>query len=290
MDVTGYISEIEKCGEFVVGDKAMEILAYFSESDHMSAYDVFTAINKSGNKIAYKNVHKRVQRLLELNLIKPSGKGKKHGAKLYSLTNCGVFQIVRNSNRGLIDPRFINRYKSHPLFEIFLIPLLEIESLNHSVVNALALRYLRSIGERTVEAIRTTNLKEAMFDYKPIAPKELALMMFDWWMVSDQSNLVLSLLSLSSQRLPEKTIEVLGNDMKFMKHLHTTKERFDERYGLLNKYLTKRMDLGIESTKCSHDFKTSFINKKMIKKKCSKCGYELREPIVSRMSGVEAQK
>jgi predicted transcriptional regulator with HTH domain len=75
---------------------ALRILDIFAHHESLSAYQVFSKLKSSFFESAYKNVHKRIQRLQSLLLIeeiKNKTVRAKHGAKYYRLTEYGIYKL-----------------------------------------------------------------------------------------------------------------------------------------------------------------------------------------------------
>ena len=84
----------------------LNLLSLFVFNSHLSIYQIFKKIeNKDLKKIAYKNVHKKVQKLIGLKLIERVVDSSKFqeielekGAKYYKLSEEGIFALFYDSN------------------------------------------------------------------------------------------------------------------------------------------------------------------------------------------------
>ena len=84
----------------------MNLLSLFVFNSHLSIYQMFKKIEgKDLKKIVYKNVHKKVQKLIKLKLIErviDSSKFQEieleRGAKYYKLSEEGIFALFYDSS------------------------------------------------------------------------------------------------------------------------------------------------------------------------------------------------
>src|SRR5215472_3867102 len=134
MDQTGYISMISKFKiDKDIGPVALEILQLFAYNDSLSAYDIFSNLKSTRQKTAYKNVHKKVQRLKSMQLIEQKQvHNAEHGAKYYGLSEYGIYQLflkrrgaltfrLVDENKAIfVGKDFIKHHSNNALFEAFL--------------------------------------------------------------------------------------------------------------------------------------------------------------------------
>jgi hypothetical protein len=100
---------------------------------------------KMGYKIAYKNVHKKVIKLLNLDLIKIVKKSEKHGAIYYRLTSVGILYTITRSHFHTEFRHLVDNYSNDEIFNFLLYPYFEkhtIRSLNSRTIHDIILRYL----------------------------------------------------------------------------------------------------------------------------------------------------
>lgn len=131
----------------VPGPVALEVLEIFAHNESLSTYQVFSKLCSTTMKMAYKNVHKIIQRLLVLNLLtKTKGRKSHHNAIYYKLSELGIFRLFLTRHYGILvdrlstikvkkptieeDKEFIRYYSNCKLFEAFLLPVIRIESLH----------------------------------------------------------------------------------------------------------------------------------------------------------------
>jgi hypothetical protein len=127
MNISGYTSILAKNKNInlEVGDVAISILSGFSQTSVLSAYQIYSSM-----KTAYKNVHKRVQRLESLGLIElATSDAASHGAKYYKLTEGGMYKLYLSSD---VKMRFvlslseiIKHHGNLEIFKTFLYPYFE---------------------------------------------------------------------------------------------------------------------------------------------------------------------
>ena len=129
------------------GPVALDILEMFAHNESLSAYEVFSKLRPTRIKMAYKNVHKIIQRLLSLNLLKKTKKPRSyrndHNAKYYKLSELGIFRLFLTRHEGIIvdrmsfelsrtirmDGESIQYLGDCLLFKTFISPLVEIKLL-----------------------------------------------------------------------------------------------------------------------------------------------------------------
>lgn len=114
-----------------------EIFLSYISSGMTSAYKIYSHLKSSGSyRPAYKNVHKRIQRLLKYGYIEQVQKegGFLHGAKNYRLKTRGITHIVSE----LFEPRttelanFIRSHHANPIIKTFVDPILEMRTINNA--------------------------------------------------------------------------------------------------------------------------------------------------------------
>jgi len=134
MNQSGYISMISKFKiDKDLGPVALEILQLFAYNDSLSAYDIFSNLKSTRQKTAYKNVHKKVQRLKSMQLIEQTQvHNAEHGAKYYGLSEYGIYQLflkrrgaltfrLVDENKAIfVGKDFIKHHSNNALFEAFL--------------------------------------------------------------------------------------------------------------------------------------------------------------------------
>jgi hypothetical protein len=146
------LSEIDK-GTF-------NLLSIFTFNVHLSIYQINKMSSRFGKKIAYKNTHKKVQKLVKLKLIerendnsKLKDKDSERGAKYYKLSEEGIFvlfyapgislnannysDILNSGHKNIEDFEVqykIEIYKNHKncnFFRFFISPWISINTIEH---------------------------------------------------------------------------------------------------------------------------------------------------------------
>jgi hypothetical protein len=100
-----YMSQVMKFNnlDIDIGPVALSILEHFVEKPEFSAYQMYKVLEKTVFKIEYKNVHKRIQRLLNLGFISRVEKAKsKRNAVYYRLASEGFFYFLRKERQSII--------------------------------------------------------------------------------------------------------------------------------------------------------------------------------------------
>ena len=112
---------ISTCRSIELGRVELDILNYISHSPSISIYQIFKDLEESSWKksISYKNIHKRVKRLLELKLIYQIEGNFKRGAKHYRITTQGL--VIFLANGGSESHRFIVNNKDNLLIRYLLL-------------------------------------------------------------------------------------------------------------------------------------------------------------------------
>jgi hypothetical protein len=136
----------------------------FIFNNHLSIYQIHKEFQENGKKIAYKNMHKKVQKLIDFKVIEKETDASKfqkreleRGAKYYKLSEEGIFALF-NDSRFLLRPpvSYVNRsfkngktkediseifheygrqiYNNHKnciFFKLFLLPWISIETMEN---------------------------------------------------------------------------------------------------------------------------------------------------------------
>jgi hypothetical protein len=138
MDILEYIYEVIKIKSIPLGlDNVDEIFLFHILEGHTSAYQIYLILEKG---IAYKNVHRRIKRLFEANMIEEveTKGGFKHGAKNYKLTTRGLVYLFAE----LVIPDIGNislTYSENILFRTFLYPYFERNTIKSATYSLLRL-------------------------------------------------------------------------------------------------------------------------------------------------------
>ncbi|HJT83300.1 MAG TPA: hypothetical protein VJ697_02360 [Nitrososphaeraceae archaeon] len=120
-----------KINEIKLSDASFYALYQFAKSKSLSTYQVFSLLKKTAYKSEYKNVYKKVQNLLSLNLIEKLPKSldnMEHGAIYYKITSIGIFYLMENMKSDL-NFEILKHHGEDPFFKIFLYPYFEKHTL-----------------------------------------------------------------------------------------------------------------------------------------------------------------
>lgn len=148
--VNSYIQSLRRGQQIskAPGPMALDILELFVRDETLSAYQVFSKLRPTHIKIAYKNVHKVIQRLLSLNLLIRTEKRRRddHNAKYYRLSEHGIFRLFLSRHEGIkfnrlstmklkspiieMDREFTEYHSNCQLVKVFLSPLMDIRFLS----------------------------------------------------------------------------------------------------------------------------------------------------------------
>ncbi len=113
-----------------LGPVELDILEYIGHSTSISVYQIYKNLqeNRWKKSISYKNIHKRVIRLLELKLIYEIKGNFRRGAKPYRITTHGLINFL--GNRGSESHRFILNNKDNLLIRYLLLEYFEEKTLD----------------------------------------------------------------------------------------------------------------------------------------------------------------
>jgi hypothetical protein len=141
MDTLGYIFEVSKGG--IVRGHTWNDLHYLDDILHgySTKYKLYSKLKTEGSPISYKNIHRRVERLLQNQLIKEitiSG-GYKHGARNFELTERGLTYLISEIGIPSDLPQFISVYKDSILFKTFVFNAFELKTVKNATYSLLRL-------------------------------------------------------------------------------------------------------------------------------------------------------
>lgn len=210
-----------------IGPEARRILRYFIGSSRLSVSDISRKMKPTGYWSAYKNIHKKVQRLLLLNLItQDKGYESKRGEIMYRLTSEGVFYLLMNSIflfredlKGLVK-----YYGGDDFFYEFVYPYLSKESILKIIDEVFFIdlsQHMRDIcyklnamADYEEESCKLeTNPKNQIAVEPPL--KQVLLM-----------PLRMSLMN-SCEYLDKKDLTVLSYDVRFMKEYNKRTNQYE---------------------------------------------------------------
>lgn len=134
MDANGYISEF-LCVKRIELDHVQEFFLSHLLSGYTSAYKLYSFL-KEGRKatMAYKNVHRRIQRMREAGLIEEISQpgGYKHGAINYRLTDRGLMYLFSELMTPMNIHEIMLKYPNSSLFTFFVYTNFENKTLRQS--------------------------------------------------------------------------------------------------------------------------------------------------------------
>jgi hypothetical protein len=113
-----------------LGRVELDILDYIANSSSISVYQIYKNLQESSWKksISYKNIHKRVKRLLDLKLIYEIEGKFRRGSKPYRITTQGLINFL--GDRGSESHRFIINNKDNLLIRYLLLEYFEEKTLD----------------------------------------------------------------------------------------------------------------------------------------------------------------
>lgn len=112
--LNGYLLKLHKGKDidFKITEHDAKILSLFLREKSLCSYDVSKLLKTDGTKVDYKNVHKKIWKLRDLELIeKWKVVAKRHGAIYYRLTSFGIRMLFRFSKNIKLDLHgFLDHY------------------------------------------------------------------------------------------------------------------------------------------------------------------------------------
>ncbi len=178
--------------DVVIGDIELEILHLLVDRP-FSIYNIMLYFRKklTDNKkrpMDYKNVYRRTKKILELELIQKVESTKTesvHAAKFYRLSELGLYYLIRNTTRSLVQHAVLTQllklllknYGDNILLQTVLNPYFEVGTILdlYSAIQLYAIwQYLRACCEEIEKAIeRINNIQpggEEIFIWNEIEP------------------------------------------------------------------------------------------------------------------------
>lgn len=151
--------------------KQNKILQFTADRGSISAYELSKSFPYLKKSIEYKNAKKDLRRLRDLKLLEHDYKGKaaadhskqKTGVKqFYKLSKYGVYNIITSNENMLfgIVKNLVLNYSNHLLFEIFLFPYIEIETLSKNIDSNIfseIFLYLHKCCKQVEDMVRSIN-------------------------------------------------------------------------------------------------------------------------------------
>lgn len=259
MHLTEYISDVLKSPP-VEMDDVTEIFLQAIWEGHTSAYQLCKELNKTRQpelpeefaslyKIAYKNVHQRLQKLYQTGLIeeiKPEG-GYKHGARNFRLATRGLITLLSDPDHsltryGLDSENIIVKTFIHPLFSKY--------TLRHCTYTLMMLleNYLKECCEKSMYFLNPyrMGLYAGPDDLAAILEFQLKWHMRSFifkiamlnddsvhWFKYDKDSMIKRGLSCNFECKADdekQTIDLLTADNKFMSSLKKIEKEFNVGY------------------------------------------------------------
>jgi hypothetical protein len=133
MDILEYIFEITEPTQIHNIGQSEEVFLEFILEGTTSPYQIFSRLKKEEAmpRLAYKNVHRRIKKLLDLNMIeeiKTEG-GFKHGARNFRLTTRGIIYTFTELGAPPKSNMLLSYYSENTLFKTFLYPYFEANTI-----------------------------------------------------------------------------------------------------------------------------------------------------------------
>ena len=256
MSLLEYISEVSTCEEVSLGS----VEEYFLNEicvGQKSAYKLFSILRSRDRPMAYKNVHKRVNRLKELSLIEEVQNEKfRRGAKNYRLTTPGLFYLISNFVRipGSDLSQLLNTYHDNVIVRTLIDPYFEWETIRHANIRVYfaIIHYLWECCHTTLNLcnnIRSARNEQTKDKYFKQLEAELQwhIRALAFKVVTKNDDLYRSLYLAEEDRAKtydykrRSIILRLSNDERFMSLLSVVKSEFEEGSDKLEAIANKKM-------------------------------------------------
>ncbi len=243
--VGGYLYQVRKFESvnINIGPIAARILDQFVRKSDFSAYDIYSNLKTTELKMAYKNIHKRIQRLYSLNLIGRVERSSQRSAKYFQLTPEGVYYFLRKwRDAGVMKngKEIFENYGNDDAFKVFLYPYLNYETIiqiDSQEVYVRILEYMRECCneiQSVLERMKSDGINfdsAVQNDTNTISYGIIVIKIID---STIKNKLVLHLLSgliYELEHLKEqKKLLLLANDNKFMSVLEEIHDKYDKAY------------------------------------------------------------
>jgi hypothetical protein len=273
MDTLGYIFEIFPPDKrYRISDLDVIFLQFIREGT-TSAYQIFSRLKKEQFPVSYKNVHRRIQKLFDSNMIEEikTQYGFKHGARNFRLTTRGLVYVFSEVVHPTKLKILLSYYYDNTLFRTFLYPILEANTIKSATysLSRLIENYLEECCSITRYALdRMTKYVKDVYPGDPYRTQveiramppirvleyqlnwhvqsfilKLAFMtndVIDWWWIPSQHVNAESRRRFSSMEKIRcmandkmETYALLANDKKFMKALGIVEKRFSAGYNTI---------------------------------------------------------
>jgi hypothetical protein len=225
-----------------LGRVERDVLSLFITNPLNSVYSIFKIFKERVNKenpfwgyypkpIAYKNVHKRVKRLAQLNLIEPVEGQHERGAKYYRISPYGLIAYLGRTITE--DDTFIHNNKENVVIRSLLLEFFDEETIDSFY--RLKEYPTRDIGEYLHECclITVTKCKDfwdkiKQYDLQDILPNDIAIQKYMAYL--DGRPIDQDILSEIEQYKSKLVVKLQHNDGSKHDKLVTDVNWYNERY------------------------------------------------------------
>jgi hypothetical protein len=224
----GFISEVKNYNRISLGSAERLFLILYCLNDNFSASKLHAYLKNTEKPMAYKNVHKRVKRLQDLNLIEEvkEKRGRWRNEIKYKVTPFGLFQRLLLVEVPVSRAAILRRNKDSLILQTILYRYFEPKSIAKFESYALRIiaNYLKKCCEVILEWMENYRTK-----YKRATPSSITENM-DNLITHEAKGLILNIVTISNLDELFFPIETLTNDKKFMEILQEMKKDFDNGY------------------------------------------------------------
>jgi hypothetical protein len=177
MDLLGYINEITRVRFYPSRIDAIDehLLSNILKGD-TSVYKLYSKLKEERHPMAYKNVHRRIKKLFESNLIEEikAEDGFKHGARNYKVATRGLIYLFSQAYVPHEKSIFLS-YSENVLFRTFVYPYFERRTIKSATYGLY--RLIRNYLEQACQTTRYALERIAAFltEYPSFKSTELML-------------------------------------------------------------------------------------------------------------------
>ena len=202
-----------------------------------STYAVYSNLKEFGLPMAYKNVHTRIKRLEELDLIEKAPGRFPRNAIHYRLTTQGLlYQISRfvSIDDTICWSDFLHYYSEHIIFKTLVLPYFEKETIYRATVKLYfaIISYLGDCYDITIDA--ADHIRKAIEEHNKKAKEYYAKRLkedLEWQPRVFAFELVTSLLKKDGGSV---IVGQLAKDKKFVKLLREVQKDFEKGFIAVN--------------------------------------------------------
>lgn len=138
-------------------------LLQFLKNHYLSTYEVCKILNSSDYSADYKNIHKKVKKLLSLGLLKKTkpermNKIPEHGSIYYEITSAGLFYLLSHAYEDEIDLVDLEKFDCDGFFKLLIynssINIKSLKNLKSFEVLRIYVNFFRGIAQSVMTELK----------------------------------------------------------------------------------------------------------------------------------------